>query len=317
MWGRLLFIFLLLIFLVLLFFGPRGKQMPVESGALIERVEQQAQEAESQGDLDQAVRSLRALETAAPQDPEINLRLGRILTWKGEYFEAEVMLRRAVEEDPKNGAAWEALGLLYLQTGRFHEAEALFKEHVPGGMPHASLLKEVEAESIRQQVRRGDPYALSRLLYEQAGQAYDAGDAERALSLYLAVHTFHPQLPLVSYRIGRIYASQGEPSKAIPFLQQAFLFQPDNYDALELLSASQLRVGQVEEAYQGFLKVLERYPGSVTATIGLIEAEQKLFGPDAELVIKERGLLYQAMAEALLLEKEKRYLEAAKIWLEL
>ena len=73
-----------------------------------------------------------------------NLRLGRL-------NQAEDFLRRAVEEDEKNPAAWNNLGVVLMETGKVGEASRVFRT--------AYALDSGESVEIRENLRR----ALSRL----------------------------------------------------------------------------------------------------------------------------------------------------------
>jgi tetratricopeptide (TPR) repeat protein len=55
-------------------------------------------------------------------DPEAAAALGRVLSEAGRQEEAEAVLRRAVDEDPENAAAWEHLGLVHLRQERWADA---------------------------------------------------------------------------------------------------------------------------------------------------------------------------------------------------
>jgi membrane associated rhomboid family serine protease/Tfp pilus assembly protein PilF len=95
-----------------------------------------ADQALNAGKLDEALNKVMTVLAVKPNDILAKIELGNICLKKGDYICAESSLKSALSADPENNHAEYALGLVYLQTGRFDEAlaaaEDLFRRKAVG-----------------------------------------------------------------------------------------------------------------------------------------------------------------------------------------
>ncbi len=69
------------------------------------------------GRLSAATRTASALNRRAPNDPQTLARLGQLYAARHLYATAQPVLEKAVRLDPRDGASWKTLGLVYLKLG--------------------------------------------------------------------------------------------------------------------------------------------------------------------------------------------------------
>jgi tetratricopeptide (TPR) repeat protein len=132
---------------------------------------------------DEALEAYDRAAAVAPRDPLGPLTGGlRAARW-GELEMAEPRLREAVRRDPKNPAAWHALGLVLLSKGESTGAEQAYR---------AGLL--------------ADPGALENRV-GLATLAISRGDLSAALVQYDAIVASRPKLP--DAQLGRSFALIG------------------------------------------------------------------------------------------------------------
>ena len=72
---------------------------------------------------------------------EVMLALGSAYIRNGEVAEAEASYKEAVQADPKLGAAYSNLAVIYLKTGRYPEAKDAIRRAEQSGLPVNPALK--------------------------------------------------------------------------------------------------------------------------------------------------------------------------------
>jgi tetratricopeptide (TPR) repeat protein len=91
------------------------------------------------GDQPKALAILRELRDRYPGDANVLNDLGYSLYNRGEWAEAESVLRQATQKDPKHTRAWMNLGLTLAQLERTEEAYAAFTRAVSPADAHANI----------------------------------------------------------------------------------------------------------------------------------------------------------------------------------
>lgn len=112
-----------------------------------------------------------------------------------------------------------------------------------------------------------------RSLYQQAHEALEAGQPEKALDLFQRFLRDDPAGPLSTnalYWVGECHFDLKNYNQAVLAFQelvQGFPTSAKTPDALLKLGRSRQRLGQTEEAREEYTRVLERYPHSAAASL--------------------------------------------------
>jgi len=132
---------------------------------------------------------------------------GRVLAVLGRSAEAEAELRRAVEIDPQQVVARNALGKFFLDTGRVSEAEAQYRASIES-------MENLEAAKALAQI-----YTL-RNSPSQAAEAW-----KQVLDL-------EPYDAQAHFQLGAIYLEGGSTAEAEKQFRAGLLMDPHNAEAL-------------------------------------------------------------------------------------
>jgi putative PEP-CTERM system TPR-repeat lipoprotein len=172
----------------------------------------------------EAVGLLEKALVARPSDGELTVAVARLYTRSGAPAKAEAVLKARLKDDPKDFAARSALAMFYLEQKRYTAATA----------EYSRLVDDHPA----------DPAALNNLagLYQRQGELAKARElAERAFSM--TSHT-----PWIGDTLGWILLAQGEPARALTYLNAANLLSPRDPDIQYHLAVALHRVGRAADA---------------------------------------------------------------------
>jgi protein O-mannosyl-transferase len=170
---------------------------------------------------------------------------GTHLTSQGRYAEAERVLRRAVELDPKNPAPYVDLGNLELDLGRPEDAERWYVTALQRAGPHPQVFYNLGI-SLRRQKRN-----------EEAEHAYEA-----ALRL-------KPDLTDARVEIAILRDAAGDPVAALAGLDEALRRDPGSPLALENRALILARMGRHAEALEDASRA-ERLTDGEAAALGVL-----------------------------------------------
>jgi len=138
--------------------------------------------------------------------------------------EAEEVLRKAMEADPRSGLPWELLAQLRLKEGRAAEARELLSK---------SLALDPD----------------SRTAHLSFGQAAEAlGDEPGALSAYRKAASISPLFFPARFRLGELLLDRGDFAAAASELALAASAAPSEADPLLLLAKARAAEGRLAEA---------------------------------------------------------------------
>jgi tetratricopeptide (TPR) repeat protein/transglutaminase-like putative cysteine protease len=151
----------------------------------------------------------------------------------GNPREAIPLLQRAVEIDPKTKLGFNDLGLAYLRTRQFPEAEAAF---------HRQL--EVSPSD-----EHADNYLGLTLQQEQKFL-----EAEAAFRKQLDIN---PLDPVTHAALGALFLEQHKYSEAVPELDKAAVLSPQSAELQISLGRALLNNGQKERALEAFQKSID------------------------------------------------------------
>jgi tetratricopeptide (TPR) repeat protein len=164
---------------------------------------------------------------------------GRLLLFGKSYDDAAAHLEKAIRMDPGSPYAYNALGIAWLERGRYNEAEAAFND------------------AIRRAVNWAYPRHNLALVYLQRG------DYARAIATYREAEQRTPQYSYLPYNLGLIYQRLNEANDAARQYQLALKNQPERAAplvALGALMAERGRDGKARNYYRQAAEVLARNP---------------------------------------------------------
>ncbi len=177
-----------------------------------------------------ALREFTKAEGLAPDDPEIQYYLGATYWLRRELTLAEQKFRRALALKPNYSEAWNDLGALYMDQGRFAEAVPALE----------SALKNVFYSS--QEV------ALSNLGWS-LHRLNRSSEAERKLRDAVEVA---PGFPLARKFLGVVLQERGDHRGAVEQFDQAVRLNPDDAETHLKRGISLLRLGERASAREAF-----------------------------------------------------------------
>lgn len=103
--------------------------------------------------------ALRAFTRAGAQrgglTPEVLSALGSANLGLGRLGQAEDLLRRATKAEPDNPAAWNNLGVVLMETGRFPEAVQVFRRAFATSSGQSDVIRDNLAKAL---AKRDDPF---------------------------------------------------------------------------------------------------------------------------------------------------------------
>ncbi len=133
-----------------------------------------------------------------PHDTSAKLELARILNEKKKYAEAKTYLEQIVDIRRDSADVHYELGLCCLKLGQLEQGTASMNE----------------ALRLNPRVKYGEPYL-------RLGEAYAAGQPERAVSYLEQFRELHSSSCEAYYRLGRLYRRLGRADKAKAAFQEA------------------------------------------------------------------------------------------------
>ncbi len=175
----------------------------------------------------QAIPYLLAAKKMNGADPLPSLTLGRAYSSLGKLSAAIPELRRSTEIDPKQGSAWFALGIAYLDQLE-SDSRTMTGQNANSAYAHAlfaeSLVKQsryTEAAGQYQSVLAADnqpPCMRSKEGFLDLRQ----DDAQAAASEFAAERKLHPECTLALLGLAHLRIDAGESDAAIAILSQAW-----------------------------------------------------------------------------------------------
>jgi tetratricopeptide (TPR) repeat protein len=217
-----------------------------------------AQSAEASGDFDAAVRLYRTLNSADPANVVYFDGLRRMLLQVKDYDGAAALLRRRLEQDPRDVSAMAMLGSVEAKAGREREAAATWDQAialdpqnpvvyrvVAGAMMENRLLERTADLYRRARVTTGDPrlFTLELAQLLAASMEYEGATAE-----YAAWLRANPaQMGAVQSRMGT-YTVKPEGRAAAVKVVRAEIDRKEDRHLEELLAWLHLEGREYEQA---------------------------------------------------------------------
>ncbi len=229
---------------------------------------------QQRGEYDQALAAAEAGEALRPDTPAFALQIGDILRAAGRSDEALAAYQRAADFATST-AAFNRMGDLYLRLSQPDRALAAYEA--------ALALSVDDADAL---------LGLARA-YAQRGGGVDQADFANAEARLQRAAQLSPGNANVSLALGDLYASYGRNEEAVTSYREALAAQPDNPAvAQERLAGALVAAGQLDEALEEQLKLVERQPDDRGALLGLAIIYRGLGRPE-EAEATYRQLLEQ------------------------
>ncbi|HVN04830.1 MAG TPA: tetratricopeptide repeat protein [Bryobacteraceae bacterium] len=166
---------------------------------------------------------------------------GRFLVFQKDYHEAVDALQRSIRLEPRAAYAYNALGIAYLETARYSDAEMAF------------------ADAIDRAPRWAYPRHNLGLTHWQQGR-YD-----QAIADYRAAMEQAPRYFYLPYNLGLLYATLNRSSEAEEMFRHAIDLAPGRAEPLTALGQLEARNGSDRKAKQDLERALSLPGQTITA----------------------------------------------------
>ena len=232
---------------------------------------------------------------------------GRFLTYAGRPVEeAEAQFKKAVEVEPKNLDARQAIADFYLAQKQFDKAEQAYKDlaaaqdNSPEGRTaladfYAATGRADEAIQVFEGILKDAPetasarYRLGEIYLERKDTAKVLEQAEALL----AVNDSDAQALLLR---ARVKLQDNSPEQAIKDLEEILKKQPSLKSALFYMAQARLALGQVDEA-RAFIGDLEKYhPGYLNSK--LLQIQASFTANNSEKALQQANQLVEMAKDA-------------------
>jgi tetratricopeptide (TPR) repeat protein len=206
-----------------------------------------------------------------PDDTRLMAMGGAMLSTTADAREGEKLLRSAIEKDPDNLEAYEALARLYVRQRRIDEAIKEF-DNVAQRQPGAVQAHTIIGLLLDLQSRRAEAKARYQKALEIDAQAAVAANnlawiyteegenLAEALQLAQTAKQVLPGEPRIDDTLGWIYVKKKMPESAIRHLETSVKQMPKNPDAHYHLGMAYFQTGNVERAKVALKRTLQLKP---------------------------------------------------------
>ena len=175
------------------------------------------------------------------------------------------LLREAIDLDPKNAAAYEALGVFLSQQNKLDEAIALMKRLVEINpteiMAHSNLsiyyMKQGRIEEAELEKGEATAIEFERLIEQNMAKkkkekmaAEEKKERERMVGMFEQVLKIDPVDQVANFGLGSIYLETGQYEKALPPLRIVIRENKDYSAAYLLLGKNLEKLAKKEEAIE-------------------------------------------------------------------
>src|ERR1700694_438922 len=202
---------------------------------------------------------------------------------KQEYSTAEPLLKRVVEQDPDNYAAWFDLGFLYNALGKTEDSIAAYRKSVAAkpGVFESNLnlglmlvkAHQPDAEQFLRAATRLKPSAQvaegQARAWLSLGHLLESSNPDRAIEAYKQAALLDPKDPEPHLSAGPILEGQNRFADAEQEYKQAFAIDPSSADALTGMANIYMRGHRYTEAEEILRKLVALHPNDAGAQMQL------------------------------------------------
>jgi tetratricopeptide (TPR) repeat protein len=207
----------------------------------------------------------RAALAARPDNVATHIRLATSLYSFRKYEDADALLSRALELDPRSGRACTMRGVILEAQGKKAEAETL-------------LLRGVELEPTS-----------SMCLYRLANFREHQRKPKEAEALYRASIELNPNAANSLYNLGLILAGQGKNDEAEVCFRKVIQTTPKHM-AVNALRNLLAKCGRAREMAAVFREAAERDPGDADSLFGLGRELERAGKPDEAVAAYQKAI---------------------------
>lgn len=213
-------------------------------------------------------------EAEGPSPAKINTDIGKIHISEGEYNQAMIKLRKALDQDPNYAPAHSTIAVLHERLREFDKAETHFKKAVRLAPDDSTvrnnfgafLCKQKRFEEAEAQFEK----AVNNPLYETPHFAYtNAGlcalrnsDPQAAETYFRAALRSDPEFPPALFQMARLSYAQQEFLQARAYLQRYMQVGRETPATLWLGVRVERELGDRDTASSYALRLKSEYPDS-------------------------------------------------------
>lgn len=177
----------------------------------------------------------------------------------------------AVQLDPKLAAAFNHLGLVYMETKRFQKAEEAFKKALLLNPNYPEVLNNMgvmlnrqerflEAISYFEKAISNDKYVTPENAYTNMGTSYfKLGNTLRAKSNHQKALEIAPEFCLAQKNLGDVYAKEKNYSKAAEYFEKSTTNCPLFDESQYKLGLALMKLGKRKVAKTQFESLVEKH----------------------------------------------------------
>ena len=251
------------------------------------------------GDLAYAGSELREALKLEPNSPRVHLIMASVYLLGGDRVKATEEFQTAANLSPARSLAHKRYAEFLQQIGEFDTAASILNEvtrEAPDDIAAWCSLAELaltqkkydEGLSLLQNVLARDPTNLEGLIL-QAELLVGRGEASKAVAQLENLSTTYPNVPLISYQLGRAYLAQDNTPGAATALNHALAVEPDYLDAILLQAELNLKMGNATLVVPAMSRLLKQQPNLVAAQVLLFEAYRSVGRfDDAAAIIRDQ-----------------------------
>ena len=178
---------------------------------------------------------------------------------EGQLDTAVAKFQEALAEDPELGPAQLALAQVHLDREGYAEAASAADRALELNINRADALrlkyqalralgKNAEAEAVSEQLAEADgAVASARRLYNEGGQAFQAGDKETALARFQQAAELDPSLTDAHHAIATLQLAKGNHEASAEAAEKALAMGSEDLRTLRVLYDAYDALGRTEE----------------------------------------------------------------------
>jgi tetratricopeptide (TPR) repeat protein len=202
---------------------------------------------------------------------------------KQDYTTAEPLLKKVVEQDPDNFAAWFDLGFLYNALGRTDDSIAAYRKSVAAkpsvfesNLNLGLMLVKTHQPDAEQFLRAATKLKPTAQVAEGQARAWlslghllETSNPDGAIEAYKQAALLDPKDPEPHLSAGPLLENQNRFADAEQEYKQAFAIDPSSTDALTGMANIYMRGHRYTEAEEILRKLVALHPGDAGAHMQL------------------------------------------------
>lgn len=226
-----------------------------------------------QGKISEALEILESLAARHARASAVLHELGMCLGAAGRGEEAVAVLRKAIDVEPKNAAAWRSLGDQLSVAGDEAGSQNAYEQHLAFVSQHPELVQAAEllrkgnvakAETLARNVLKKDPLDVSamRIL---ASIGIKLGQLEDATHLLERCLELAPGFHLARHNYATLLVKRHKLTEALAQVDRLLIAEPRNPNFLILKGTILVRKGDHLPAMEIYEDILRSYPNQSAA----------------------------------------------------